>query len=718
MGQEGNPGGDAARARPGSPRPLGATWDGSGINVAIHARGATDVDLCLFADPGDPLESRCVRLPERTGHVWHGYLPGIEPGQAYGFRVHGPWDPDHGLRYNPAKLLLDPYGRAVVGGVDWAGPVYGHRTDPRVNDLLLDDRDSAPFVPRSVVIDPAFDWGDDRPPATPLHRSLIYEIHTRGFTKLHPGVPPELRGTFAGLAHPAAIAHLLDFGITAVELLPVHAWVDEAFLSGLGLTNYWGYNSIAFFAPAPHLAAANDPQAQVREFKQMVKHLHAAGLEVLLDVVYNHTAEGNHLGPMLSFRGIDNPGYYRLVPEAPRYYVDVTGTGNTVNTRYPPTLAMVMDSLRYWVQEMHVDGFRFDLAPALAREQYDVDPLGSFLDAVHQDPVLGGVKLIAEPWDVGAGGYQLGRFPVGWSEWNDRYRNTVRSFWRGDGGQIADLASRLTGSSDLFRGDGRGPDASINYVTAHDGFTLRDLVSYERKHNEANGEHNRDGAEDNRSANYGVEGPTLRPDVLALRARQQRNLMATLILSQGVPMLLGGDEIGRTQKGNNNAYCQDNEVSWVDWSLVPSDRSLLAFAKKLVALRHAHPVLRRRTFLEGFNGDGQRDLAWLRAGGGEMTDADWSDPDCRALGLVLLGDALRDLAPDGTPLHDETLAILLNAGLSGATFDLPPADPAHPDRWEVLLDTGAPASPPRGVAPNSCTVPPRTLLLLRRLPAA
>ncbi|HYO30896.1 MAG TPA: glycogen debranching protein GlgX, partial [Thermomicrobiales bacterium] len=680
------------RLRPGVPVPLGATLDGEGVNFALFSEHASAVDLCLFDHPAAPRERWRVPLPAKTNHVWHGFLPGAGPGLAYGYRVHGPYDPEGGHRFNPAKLLLDPYARDLTGRVRWDDAVYGYRRFPHANDLTPDGADSAPFVPRSLVVDPAFDWGDDALPCTPWADTLIYEVHAKGFTRSHPGVPPELRGTYAGLAHPAAVDHLRRLGITAVELLPVHAWVDEAFLAAKGLTNYWGYNSVGFFAPAPHLAHDRSPGGATREFKAMVKTLHAAGLEVILDVVYNHTAEGNHLGPTLSFRGIDNLAYYKLEPHQRRYYLDVTGTGNTLDASHPAVLQLIMDSLRYWVTEMRVDGFRFDLASALAREPHGFDPRAGFFDAVHQDPALARVKLIAEPWDVGAGGYQVGRYPVRWAEWNDKYRDTIRSFWRGDGEPLGDLAGRLTGSPDLYRRPGNHPWKSVNFVTAHDGFTLEDLVSYAHKHNGANGEQNRDGSDHNRSANYGVEGPTTRPDVVATRERQKRNLLATLLLSQGVPMLLGGDEFGRTQPGNNNAYCQDNAISWFAWAPDAADEALLAFVRRLVAARHAHQAFRPDRYPPSGN---QPDPIWLRDGGGKMDDADWSARGLHALGLVLPGNAPPATDPPvvGAPIVDAPLALLLNAGHGAARIELPALGDA-PTRWTILLDTAAPAASP------------------------
>jgi isoamylase len=711
----------SARAWIGTPFPLGSHWDGAGVNFALLSEHATAVEVCLFVRPDDPYESERIPLPERTGHVWHGYIPTLGPGQVYGYRVYGPYRPELGLRFNPAKLLLDPYARAIYGRLDYSGPIYGYNpgTGPRADDHHC-PRDDAPAMPRCVVIDPGFDWGGDTAPRVPWSETVIYETHVKGFSRLFPEVVPELRGTYLGLAHPAAIAYLHDLGVTAVELLPVHHWLDEVSVVARGLTNYWGYNSIGFFAPSPRFAAGGSLGQQVTEFKQMVKTLHAAGIEVILDVVYNHTAEGNHLGPTLSFRGIDNPVYYRLVQDDPRLYVDVTGTGNTLNVRNPNTLRMVMDSLRYWVTEMHVDGFRFDLAPALAREAFDVDREGSFFDAIHQDPVLAGVKLIAEPWDIGENGYHVGRFPTGWSEWNGKYRDGVRHFWRGDEGWVADMGYRLTGSSDLYRADGRQPFASINFVTAHDGFTLRDLVSYDHKDNWVNGEDNRDGSDDNISCNYGREGPTADPEILAVRARQQRNFLSTLFLSQGTPMLLGGDEIGRTQRGNNNAYCQDNDLSWYDWSLSARDDDLHAFVRRLIRIRAEQPVLRRRHFLYGsrLRAIGAKDITWLRPGSGEMTAADWHDSSLRALGLVLHGNAIDELGPHGETISGDTLAMLLNAGKTEVEFDLTQqGDHALAD-WGTLVNTLHPPDNGRLIYRTGAlvTVPDRTLLLLRELP--
>jgi glycogen operon protein len=662
----------------GAPYPFGATWDGDGVNFALFSENATGVELCLFDAAG--AEER-IAIPERSDQVWHAYLPEVRPGQRYGYRVSGPWDPVAGHRFNPAKLLLDPYARLIDGPIAGNELLTGHRVADD-GSLQPDDRDSAPATARGVVVDPAFDWNGDRALARPWEETLIYEAHVRGFTRQHPDVPEELRGTYAGLGSDAAIGHLRDLGVTAVELMPVHHHVDEGHLVDRGLTNYWGYNTIGFFAPDSRLAASQDP---VREFRGMVQALHRAGIEVILDVVYNHTGEGNGEGPTLSFRGIDNAAYYRLDPEDGSQYVDYTGTGNTLNAVHPATLQLIMDSLRYWIGEMHVDGFRFDLASALARELHDVDRLGSFFDIVHQDPMISQVKLIAEPWDVGPGGYQVGNFPAGWAEWNGKYRDTVRRFWKGTGGQAAELGYRLTGSSDLYAQGGRQPHASINFVTAHDGFTLADLVSYEQKHNEANGEDNRDGESNNESLNFGVEGPTDDPAILEHRARQQRNLLATLMLSQGVPMLLGGDEMGRTQQGNNNAYCQDSEISWFDWNLSDADRQLLDFTRGLIRLFRGHPVLRRRRFFQGrrIRGSRVKDLTWLAPDGSEMTDDVWNAEVVHAVGLRLAGDAIDDPGPRGERIVDDTLLLLMNAGEGEVEFRLPPA----PRGWQRLMDT-------------------------------
>jgi glycogen operon protein len=704
------------RLWPGQPYPLGATWDGSGVNFALFSEPATGVDLCLFDDVESGLVRERFELRERTDLVWHGYVPGLGPGQLYGYRVHGPYAPDRGLRFNSAKLLIDPYAKALAGPFRWGDDLFGYRVGDPAEDLSRDDRDSAAAVPKAAVIDSAFDWEGDRPPRVPWHRSILYEVHVKGFTVRHPGVPADLRGTYAGLATPAALEYLTTLGITAVELLPVHHHVDEQALVRRGLTNYWGYNSIGFFAPDARYSSRGSRGEQVREFKAMVKAFHRAGIEVLLDVVYNHTAEGDHRGPTLSFRGIDNAAYYRLVPGEPRYYRDYTGTGNTLDMRHARSLQLLMDSLRYWVQEMHVDGFRFDLAPTLARESDAVERSSHFFDVIHQDPVISQVKLIAEPWDLGEGGYQVGNFPVGWAEWNGRYRDAVRRYWRGDPAQVADLAYRLTGSSDLYQDDGRRPYASVNFVTAHDGFTLADLVSYNTKHNEANGEDNRDGTDTNLSWNCGVEGPTADPAILALRERQMRNFLATLLLSQGVPMLCGGDEIGRTQQGNNNAYCQDNTISWFDWTLDDRAGRLLAFTRRLIDLRRRHPEFRRRKFFQGrpLCDAEMKDLAWVRPDGGEMTAAEWRASTLCAFGFRLCGEAMDDVDEQGRPITGDTWLILLNAHPSDVGFVLPEAHPGV--AWEVVVDTaraGEPGPPERRDVGQNVSLPARSLQLLR-----
>ncbi len=632
---------------------------------------------------GPPGKIHRVLLREQTDQVWHCYLPEARPGLLYGYRVHGPYEPTKGFRFNRNKLLLDPYAKQIQNGLKWHDSHFGYRVGHRNEDLSFDRRDSAPGMLKAVVVDPAFTWGADRPPHTPWHRTIIYEVHVKGFTIRHPEVPAGLRGTYAALATAPVIDHLTQLGVTAVELMPVHTFVDDRHLIERGLRNYWGYNSIGFFAPEPRYCATGT----INDFKTMVKTLHSARIEVILDVVYNHTAEGNHLGPTLSFRGIDNPAYYRLVPDDPRYYMDYTGTGNTLNMRHPRVLQLIMDSLRYWVLEMHVDGFRFDLAATLARELHEVDRLGAFLDIIHQDPILSQVKLIAEPWDLGEGGYQVGKFPVGWAEWNDKYRDVVRSYWKGDGGLIGELAYRITGSSDLYARSGRKPYASINFVTAHDGFTLHDLVSYNSKHNEANGEENRDGSDNNRSWNCGVEGPTDDPEVNRLRARQKRNFMATTLLSQGVPMLLAGDEIGRTQAGNNNAYCQDNEISWVDWTPEHMDLDTLGFVRQLIALHKEHAVFRRRKFFQGrkIKGAEIKDIVWLRPDGEEMTDEEWNQDFARCLGVALSGAVIDEVTERGQRVKDENFLLLMNAHFEEIHFTLPA--PPLGAGWIALIDT-------------------------------
>jgi isoamylase len=681
---------------PGTAHPLGATYDGVGTNFALFSEVAERVELCLFDDDGT--ESR-IELREVDGFVWHGYLPAAGPGQRYGYRVHGPYDPAGGQRCDPAKLLLDPYAKAVEGAVTWDPAVFSYQFgDPGTRNT----DDSAPFVPRSIVVNPYFDWAGDRPPRVGYLDSVIYEAHVRGMTKLHPEVPEEERGTYLGLSHPAIIDHLTSLGVTAIELMPAHQFVSDDVLAQRGLANYWGYNTIGFFAPHNTYAASGQRGQQVQEFKGMVRAMHEAGIEVIMDVVYNHTAEGNQLGPTLSFRGIDNAAYYRLVDDDRQYYMDTTGTGNSLLMRNPQVLQLIMDSLRYWVTEMHVDGFRFDLAAALARQFQEVDRLSSFFDVVQQDPVVSQVKLIAEPWDVGDGGYQVGNFPPLWTEWNGKYRDTVRDFWRGQPATLPEFASRLTGSSDLYQSDGRSPVASVNFVTAHDGFTLADLVSFDHKHNEANGEDNRDGTDDNRSWNCGAEGLSTEPGVLALRGRQQRNFLATLLLSQGVPMLVGGDELGRSQRGNNNAYCQDNDISWVSWAEGPGDEDiaetdgpLLDYTRQLIQLRASHPVFRRRRFFQGEPVSGRRgqvgDIAWFTPGGEEMTDDDWSAGFAKSLTVFLNGDGISEPGPRGQRVRDDSFLLLFNASETDLKFEIPPA--RYGEQWERVLDTAQPAEP-------------------------
>ncbi len=678
------------RIQPGSPYPLGATWDGLGVNFALFSEHATAVELCLFDSVDATAESVRLKLPEQTDMVWHGRLVGVGPGQLYGYRVYGPYEPTAGHRFNPAKIVLDPYAKAVGRTLRWGDEMFGYRVGDGAGDHSKDDRDNAALAPLAAVVDTAFTWGTDRRPRTSWHETIIYELHVKGFSRLHPDVPPALRGTYAGLASEPAIRHLRSLGITAVELMPVHHHAQDRHLVERGLTNYWGYNTLGFFAPDARYAAAPTALDGVREFKTMVRALHAAGIEVILDVVYNHTAEGNHMGPTLSLRGIDNAAYYRLWPGDLSKYEDFTGCGNTLNMINPRVLQLIMDSLRYWVLEMRVDGFRFDLASALARELYEVNKLSAFFDIIHQDPVLSQVKLIAEPWDLGEGGYQVGNFPVRWTEWNGRYRDSVRRFWRGDGGQVSEIATRLAGSSDLYEQSGRRPYASINFVTAHDGFTLRDLVSYNEKHNEANGEDNRDGENNNLSWNSGAEGPTDRPEVLALRERQRRNLMATLLLSQGVPMICGGDELGRTQHGNNNAYAQDNELSWLHWNLSPADQEFLQFCRSLIRLRRRHPVFRRRNFFQGrrIRGAEVKDLTWFDLSGREMTDQEWEAQAARTLMVRLGGQSMDEVDREGLPVVDDTFLLLLNAQPESVVFTLPEQREGH--LWQRLIDTARP----------------------------
>jgi isoamylase len=692
--------------RPDGCPPRGATYDGTGVTFALWAPLAERVEVCLLDPDG---QERRVPLTEQTFGTWHTRVAGVGPGQRYGFRVHGPWDPHTGHRFNPAKLLVDPYARAITGDLVDHSAIFGHQVETG-DDTVRDDRDSAPYVPTSVVVDPTFDWGDDRPPRVPWSDTVLYELHVRGYTMLHPDVPPELRGTYAGLAQPAVVNQLVDLGVTSIELLPVHHFVSEPLLRGRGLVNYWGYNTLGFFAPHAGYSASGTLGQQVTEFKQMVRAFHDAGLEVILDVVYNHTCEQDERGPTLSFRGIHNVGYYRLEGSG-RHYRDLSGTGNTLNLRNPDVVRLVLDSLRYWVEEMHVDGFRFDLAAALARTDDEVDMAGPFLTAIGQDPVLSRVKLIAEPWDLGVDGYQVGAFPPPWSEWNDRFRDTVREFWLGSPDGVRDLASRLSGSSDLYRR--RRPFASINYVTSHDGFTARDLVSYERKHNEANGEDNRDGPHDNRSTNYGVEGETDDSAIVDLRVRQVRNLLATLLLSTGVPMLLAGDERGRTQRGNNNAYCQDNPISWVDWSDQGPWSELRSTVATLLRIRREHPVFRRTHFFTGRLDESgrRRDVGWFGPWGGEMDEAAWHDPNARTLGMFLAGERVARQSEDGHPIHDDSFLLWLHAGAESVKVTLP--GPPWALEYSVIFDTSASVPPRRYAAGTELELPGRCVVLLR-----
>jgi isoamylase len=694
----------------GTPYPLGATWDGEGVNFALFSEHAERVELCLFEESGRE-EIKRIELPEQTDQVWHCYLPDARPGQLYGYRVYGPYRPEEGHRFNPHKLVLDPYAKSLHGGLSWSDANFGYVIGDKREDLSFDERDNALDVPKCCVIDPAFTWGEDRRPRTPWRDTIIYELHVKGFTKRHPDVAPRLRGTYAGLAAPASIEYLRALGVTAVELMPVHANISQRRLIEKGLSNYWGYDTIGFFAPDRRYSGSDG----VSEFKAMVKTLHSAGIEVILDVVYNHTPEGNQLGPTFSFKGIDNVAYYRTDPRRPRYYVDYTGCGNTLNMRHPRVLQLIMDSLRYWVLDMHVDGFRFDLASALARELHDVNRLGAFFDIIHQDPVLSQVKLIAEPWDLGEGGYQVGNFPPGWTEWNGKFRDNIRDYWRGEGGVVGELAYRLTGSSDLYERHGRRPVASINFITAHDGFTLLDLVSYNAKHNEANLEDNRDGEDHNRSWNCGVEGPTKRNEIKALRARQQRNFLTTLFLSQGVPMLLAGDEINRTQGGNNNAYCQDNEISWIDWDLDSEDRALLAFVQQLIQIRSAHPVFRRRHFFQGraIKGESIKDIIWLTPEATEMSEEQWEHSFAKTLGVLLYGDGLEEFDAQGHRVSDDTFLVLMNAHDGPVPFMLPSL--ASGTRWQGILDTtrhGGLKSPGRYPAGHLYPLQPRSVAML------
>ncbi len=686
---------EKVRIWPGMPYPLGATWDGAGVNFAIYSEHATKVDLCLFDSARAKKETHRIPLPERTDMVWHGYLPDGVPGQLYGFRVHGPYKPNHGHRFNANKVLLDPYAKSIARDVIWHDNMFGYKIGDSAADNSFDKRDNAANAPLAAVVDTAFTWGDDRPPNTPWHETVIYETHVKGFTKQHRDVPKNLRGSYAGLASEPSIAYLKDLGVTAVELMPVHYHLDDRHLVDKGLKNYWGYNTLSFFAPDPRYTSSGTKTDAVREFKRMVRGMHQAGIEVILDVVYNHTAEGSERGPTISLRGIDNSSYYRLVHGDQRFYMDYTGCGNTLNMQCPRVLQLIMDSLRYWVLEMHVDGFRFDLASALARELHAVDRLGAFFDIICQDPVLSQVKLIAEPWDLGEGGYQVGNFPTGWTEWNGKYRDCVRSFWKGDGGAVSEFASRLSGSSDLYEHNGRRPYASINFITAHDGFSLNDLVSYNEKHNEANHEGNQDGESHNSSWNCGVEGATTDTKIKALREKQKRNFLATLLLSQGVPMICAGDEISRTQRGNNNAYCQDNKVSWLNWSLTEPQVKLFDFVKMLIRIRAEQPVLRRRQFFQGrpIRGSEVKDVAWLEPSGNEMPDDAWDSGYVRSLGMLLAGDQINELDDRGQRVEGDTLLLLLNAHHEPIPFTLP--QPAE-GWWDLVFDTA------RGDADDVC----------------
>jgi isoamylase len=671
---------------PGNPYPLGASWDGQGVNFAIYAANANGVELCLFENNGDEVESVKVRFDERTHQIWHVYLPGIKPGQHYGYRVDGPYEPQNGHRFNVNKMLIDPYAKSIAGTIDWHDALFGYEIGHPDEDLSFNEMDSAPFIPKCVVVDNYFDWEGDQPPGIPYHQSIIYELHVKGFTKLHPEIPEEVRGTYAALGNPVTINYLKDLGVTAIELMPIHQFVSDRHLSEKGLANYWGYNTIGFFSPDIRYSANKKIGGQVTEFKEMVKALHKAGIEVILDVVYNHTGEGNEMGPTLSLKGVDNADYYRLVDGDCRHYMDYTGTGNTLNAMLPNVLRFIMDSLRYWILEMHVDGFRFDLASTLARELHEVNRLSAFFDIIHQDPVISQVKLIAEPWDIGEGGYQVGKFPPGWAEWNGKYRDCIRDYWAGSDSMLGEFAQRLTGSPDLYQDDYRKPTASINFITAHDGFTLKDLVSYNEKHNEANGDDNNDGESHNRSWNCGHEGPSDDPLINELRQRQQRNLLATLFLAQGVPMLVAGDEFGHTQNGNNNAYCQDNEISWLDW--VGADQRLLSFTKKLIHLRKVHPAFRRRKWFQGqpIKGKGLEDIAWFLPDGSEMSEEHWNQDFAKSLGIFLNGKGLHYVGPKGEQIIDDNFYLIFNAHDGSLDYTLP--SKVYSKEWTKILDTG------------------------------
>jgi isoamylase len=680
----------AIKVLPGKPYLLGATWTGEGTNFAVYSERAEKVELCLFEHPGDKNEGEHIFLPECTGHVWHGFFPSVRPGRFYGYRVYGPYKPEEGLRFNPAKLLICPYAKAICGEVNWKAPIFAYQLGNKDGDLVPNNDDNAWGMPKCVVIEQTFDWEGDHQLKIPWNKTIIYEVNIKGFTASNKELSPEVRGTYSGLSSPQMIKYLQSLGITSVEIMPVHEFLDENTLVEKGLKDYWGYNTTNYFSPMGRYSSSGEAGGQVNEFKGMVKALHKSGIEVILDVVYNHTSEGNHLGPTLSYKGIDNTTYYRLVKDQSRFYMDYTGTGNSLNARHPQVLKLIMDSLRYWVNEMHVDGFRFDLASTLARELHDVDKLSAFFDVIHQDPVISSVKLIAEPWDVGSGGYQVGKFPVLWTEWNGKYRDIVRRFWKGDEGTMAEFGYRLTGSSDLYEQEGRKPYASINFITAHDGFTLNDLVSYNQKHNEANGEENKDGANENNSWNCGVEGPTDDSGVNELRERQKRNFLATLLLSQGVPLICGGDEISRTQKGNNNAYCQDNEITWFNWDLDEKNKKLLDFTKLLTSFRHNHPVLRRRNFFQGrpIRGSNIKDIIWLRPDGQEMNDQDWGSQWIRCIGLFLIGEIPGEIDEDGNAQTDNSLILILNSHHETVDFRIPGF--LSNAGWKVAFDTSNP----------------------------
>ncbi len=701
------------RVWPGKPYPLGATWDGAGVNFALFSEHATKVELCLFNSTEDAQEAQRIVLGEQTDKVWHGYLPDVEPGQLYGYRVYGLYDPGQGHRFNHNKVVLDPYAKAIGRDIHWDDSLFGYKIGDPGADLSLDDRDNAAFCPLASVIDTAFTWGDDRSPRIPWHKTLIYEAHVRGLTMNHPGVPEKYRGSYAGIASEAVIDHLKSLGVTAIELMPVHYHANDRHLLESGRTNYWGYNTLGFFAPHISYASRNSPRKSVQEFKMMVRSLHAAGIEVILDVVYNHTAEGNEMGPTLSMRGVDNAAYYRLA-EDKRYYMDFTGCGNTLKMVQPQVLQLIMDSLRYWVIEMHVDGFRFDLASTLARELHEVDRLGAFFDIIHQDPLLSQVKLIAEPWDVGPGGYQVGNFPVLWTEWNGKYRDSIRRFWKGDGGVVSELATRLAGSSDLYQHDGRRPYASINFVTCHDGFTLQDLVSYNDKHNDANGEDSRDGADDNSSWNCGVEGPTDDQNIIDLRDRQKRNLIATLLFSEGVPMIRGGDELGQSKNGNNNTYSMDNDLTWINWDLDERKQNFLEFVQKCAAIWREQPVLQRRNFFNGrsIRGNDIKDISFFEPSGKEMSDEAWNNGFGRSLGVRLAGDIINEVDERGEPIFGDTLLLLINAHWEEIQFTLPETKPEH--WWQTMIETAEPTASPRVmVGGEQYKLPGRSLTLLR-----